>query len=269
MNIILAQLKKDLQCQRRPLILWGLCLGLALIPFTLLNMFTHFHPANIADAHAMLGILSIVGLAMSCLFAAGFGLFLLVPLLVVRIVHEDPLMGTTAFWLTRPVPREKLLAAKTLLIAMLPLPLLLASGTGARFNTGHFWASELAWIAACAGIASLTLGLLEFIGWGLGLLFGKAVFAGILEKLWLNFHGEGSFLSAGTADQLSTIAQTLHLNATDFFHLCYFAGFSLVFVHQYLTLQRRRSLAILIVTIVVVSLVQTALGPFGITATVP
>ena len=263
MNIILAQLKKDIQCQRRPLILWGLCLGMAFIPLAFLNLFLNFHPPDISKANAMLGILSLTGLGVACLFAAGFGLFLLVPLLVVRIVHEDPLMGTTAFWLTRPIPRKKLLAAKALLIVVLTLPLALLGGTGAHFNTGLFWAAELAWIAAFAAISSITSGLREFLAWGLALLFGKAVFAGILRNLLGQFHGDGSILSDGAAHQLSVVAQMLHINSTDFFHLCYFAGFSVVVVHQYLTLQTGRSRAVLITMIVMVCLLEMAFGPLG------
>jgi len=173
------------------------------------------------------------------------------------------LMGTTAFWLTRPVPRAKLLAAKALLIVVLTLPLALLGGTGAHFNTGLFWAAELAWIAAFAAISSITSGLREFLAWGLALFFGKAVFAGILGNLWGQLHGDSPILSVGVADQLSVAAQAFHLNATDFFHLCYFAGFSAVLVHQYLTLQTRRSRAVLITMIVMVCLLEMAFGPHG------
>ena len=269
MNIILAQLKKDIQCQRRPLILWVLCLGTAYIPLAFLSLILKFHFPDMSKGKEMLGFLSLAGLGVACLFAAGFGLVLLVPLLVVRIVHEDPLMDTTAFWLTRPVPRAKLLAAKALFIVVLTLPLALLGGPGAQFNTGLFWAAEFAWIAAFAAISSITSGLREFLAWGLALLFGKAVFAGILGKLWSQYHGDGSMLSDGVAHQLSVIAQMLHINSTDAFHLCYFAGFSVVFVHQYLTLQTRRSRAVLITMIVMVCLLQMAFGPLGNVPTVP
>jgi hypothetical protein len=68
---------------------------------------------------------------------------------------------------------------------------------------------------------------------------------------------------------VSVVAQVLHLNAPDFFHLCYFAGFSVVFIHQYLTLQTRRSLAILIAIIVVASLLHVLVGPLTETPAVP
>jgi hypothetical protein len=269
MNIVLAQLKKDIQCQRRPLILWGICLGTGLIPLMFLNVFTHFHAPDISNAKVMMGILSLGGLALACVLAAGFGLFLLVPVLVIRIVHEDVLMGTTAFWLTRPIPRKKLLAAKALLIAVLPLPLVLLGGTDARFGTSHFWTAEFAWVAAFAAISSITSGVREFLTYGLALLFGKAVFAGILDKVWSRFHGSSSVFSNGAPHPFSVVAQVLHLNAPDFFHLCYFAGFSVVFIHQYLTLQTRRSLAILIAIIVVASLLHVLVGPLTETPAVP
>jgi len=179
--------------------------------------------------------------------------------LVVRIVHEDTLLGTTAFWLTRPMPREKLLAAKALFIAILPLPLILL---GIKFGTGHFWANEFAWIAAFAAIAAITSGLRDFLSYGLALLFGKAIFGGILEKLWAYFHGGSSILTDAEAQRLDIAGKTLHLNAPDLFHLCYLAGFLVVLIHQYLTLKTRRSLALIVTLVVAVSLIHMLAGPF-------
>lgn len=263
MNIILAQLKKDIQCQRNPLILWAISLGLGLIPLMLLRAVAHFYAPDMSSGKDMLGMLSMGGLALACALAAGFGQLLLVPVLVIRIVHEDVLMGTTAFWLTRPIPRKQLLAAKALLIAVLPLPLLLLGGNSvhfgageARLGAGHIWTAELAEIAAFAAVSAITSGVREFLTYGLALLFGKGVLSAILENLWMHFHGAGSVFSGAA----------LHLNAPDWSHLCYFAGLSAVFIHQYLTLQTRRSLAMFIAVIVSVSLLQLLFGPL---ATIP
>lgn len=51
---------------------------------------------------------------------------LLAALIVARLVHEEPLVGLTAFWLTRPYDRARLLRAKLLfaLVMLVGLPLL-------------------------------------------------------------------------------------------------------------------------------------------------
>jgi hypothetical protein len=249
MNIVLAQLKKDIQCQRKPLILWGICLGTGFIALMFLKAFGHVYAPDMSNPKVMIGVLTLGGLALASVLSAGFGMFiLLAPILVIRIVHEDVLMGTTAFWLTRPISRKELLAAKSLLIAILPLPSILL---GVRFGAGQFWTTEFAWIAAFAAISSITSGTGGFLNCGVALLFGKAVFSAILGAVWTRFHGNTSVFSP---------AQMLHIDAADFFHLCYFAGLSAVFIHQYLTLQTRRSLAILITILGAVSLLEM-LGP--------
>ena len=209
----------------------------------------------------MAGMLAGGGIALACMLIFGFGMLFLVPVLAIRIVHEDTLMGTTAFWLTRPVPREKLLAAKAILISALTVPLTLLAGV-MNFHSGAdlFWTAELAWMAAFAAVASITSGARDFMTYAVALFFGKSIFAGILEKLWNYFHGGNVAFFNGAMQQLSIVARELYLNASDFYHLCYFAGFSLVFVHQYLTLKTRRSLAILIVIIAVVILLQMPTG---------
>jgi hypothetical protein len=55
------------------------------------------------------------------LFALSLGRVVLGWVLAIRIVHADPLDGTSAFWLTRPLSRRMLLAAKGGLIGMLLL----------------------------------------------------------------------------------------------------------------------------------------------------
>jgi hypothetical protein len=92
--------------------------------------------------------------------------------------------------------------------------------------------------------------------YAVALLFGKGVFAGILEKLWGYLHGGNIPLFDGGIRQLSTFARESHLTASDFYHLAYFGGFTAVFIHQYLTIKTKNSVALLIAVIVVVSLLQ-------------
>jgi hypothetical protein len=216
MNIVLAQFKKDIQCQRRPLILWVISLALGLIPVAILATLNHLQPTqvermNFSDTQKIVGVLSYVAIFTMCIFAAAFGMFLLLPVLVIRVVHEDALMGTTAFWLTRPVPRLKLLLAKTLFIALLLLPLL-PLGNGARVGEGQFWPAEIAWIAAVAALASITPGVQSLLGYGAALLFGKIVFSGIINSLWRHYHGADSAFSGGIIQQFSSAGQIFHLS---------------------------------------------------------
>jgi hypothetical protein len=193
---------------------------------------------------------------MACLMVAAFGMFLLVPILVIRVVHEDILMGTTAFWLTRPVPRPQLLFAKVLYISILLLPLVLF-GHAARVGDDHFWLAEMAWIAAVAALASMTPGVQAFLGRGLALLFGKIVFSAIIDRLWNNYHRPDSTFLDGPMQWFSSVG----LTTGDVVHVFYLAGFSAVLVHQYLTLRKGRSLAIFIATLVIVALLQMMTNP--------
>jgi hypothetical protein len=266
MNIVIAQLKKDIRCQRGTLILWVVCLLLGGLPYAIGTVLKHGHgkpleSLNLTDSQMFVGAISFVAISMMCIMAAGFGMFLLLPILVTRIVHEDPLMGTTAFWQTRPIPRPKLLLAKALFICVLLLPLMLAMARGGKIGEDQFWPAMAGWIAAVAAIASITPGTAAWFGYGLSFLFGKLVFSGIINRLWEHYHGSSQLFSEETLSPLIAAGKFLHLNASDFFHLCYLAGFAIVFIHQYLTLRRKRSLALFIVTLVIVGVLQMVAGP--------
>jgi hypothetical protein len=265
MNIILAQLKKDVRCQRRPLILWAICLLLGGVPYAIAAALSHAQGKSLdllqlSETQKIAAAISYVAIILGCIMAAGFGMFLLLPILVTRAVHEDPLMGTTAFWRTRPIPRRQFLLAKALFIAILLLPLLLAMAYGAKVE-GKFWLGMTAWIAAVAAVASITPGASAWFGYGLSFLFGKLVFSGIINALWNHYHGPEAFFSDETLRSLASAGEHLHLNTSDFFHVCYLAGFAAVFIHQYLTLRTKRSVAIFIAVLVAVALLQMLAGP--------
>lgn len=266
MNIVLAQLKKDARCQRRPLILWVICLALGALPYAIAATLSHSHGKNLdilhlSDAQKIVGVVSMIAIFMMCVTAAMFGMFLLLPILVTRVVHEDPLMGTTAFWQTRPIPRPKLLLAKALFIGVLLVPLMLALANGGKVDQDQFWPAMMAWIAAVAAIAAITPGTAAWFGYGLSFLFGKLVFSGIINQLWSHYHGPSPLFPDETLSPLIAAGRFLHFNASDFFHLCYLVGFSAVFIHQYLTLRTKRSLALFIATLVAVGVLQMLAGP--------
>jgi hypothetical protein len=266
MKIVFAQLKKDILTQRLLLILWALCLASITIPIGIVVLSHHLPQHALAgfdmsNPRAFVGMVSVIGVFILCISAAFFGMLLLVPILVIRIVQEDPLMGTTAFWLTRPIPRVKLLLAKTLFIAILLLPLILPAGAGARLDNDKFWPAALAWIAAVAALASITPTVQSLLGYGAALFFGKKVFSGITNHLWAQYIGADSLFSDRISQKFSSAIKMLHLGSADLFHLCYLVGFSAVFIHQYLTLKARKSLAIFILTLLAIGLLEMLTGP--------
>jgi hypothetical protein len=262
MNITLAQLRKDIQCQRGLLIAWAICVGLSILPFTLFWLIPHcFTFSHTNPGTVMVYVLAIGGTVMGCAVIVALGLFILLPLLVIRIVHEDVLMGTTAFWRTRPISREKLLSAKAILILSLLIPpLLLAEITNTSMGSGQFWATNLALIAAFAAVASITAGARDFMIYAAVLVFGKGIFASGLKTLWGHFHDSRIAMADAGFQQFSIFTRTLHLGAPDFYHLCYFVGFAAVFIHQYLTLRTKTSLALMIGVIAVISFLQILVG---------
>ncbi len=267
MKIVLAQLKKDMRCQRTTLILWVICLALGVVPFLLTKGLEHtlgsdFDAHQLSDTQKVVGVMSYIAILMACTTAAGFGFFLLLPILVTRVVHDDPLMGTTAFWQTRPIPRPRLMLAKVLFIGVLLTPLLVGMANGGgQVGQDKFWPAMTAWIAAVAALAAITPGTGAWFGYGAAFLFGKLIFSGIINALWNHYHGPSPLLSEEALQPLISTGKFLHLNASDLFHLCYLVGFCGVFIHQYLTLRTRRSLLLFIAVLLMVALLQMFSGP--------
>jgi hypothetical protein len=266
MKIVLAQLKKDIRCQRTALILWVICLVLGLVPFLLTKGLEHtlgsdFDAHHLSDTQKVVGIMSYVAIFMACTTAAGFGMFLLMPILITRVVHDDPLMGTTSFWQTRPIPRPQLMLAKALFIGVLLIPLLAVSVQSGSGGNAQFWPGILALIAALAAIAAITPSTGAWFGYSAAFLFGKLVFSAIINALWNHYHGPTPLFSAETLHPLAETGKLLHLDGSDFFSLCYLVGFVGVFIHQYLTLRTRRSLLLFIAVLLAVALAQMFSGP--------
>jgi hypothetical protein len=209
----------------------------------------------------IVGVLSYIAILMACITAAGFGMFLLLPIIVTRVVHDDPLMGTTAFWQTRPIPRPQLMLAKVVFIAVLIMPLLIGMANGAKSDQGQFWLAMTAWIAAVAAVAAITPSTAAWFGYGAAFLFGKLIFSAIINAVWNHYHGPSPLFSDDAIQPLISTGKFLHLSTSDFFNLCYLVGFAAVFVHQYLTLRTRRSLLLFILVLVAVAGLQMINGP--------
>jgi hypothetical protein len=94
-------------------------------------------------------------------------------LLVARLVHDEALVGWSAFWLTRPYSRHALLTAKLLLIAIVLVVVPLGADMAAMsiFQAGayqqlvaapSFLTSHLSWALAFCAVAVLTPSLATF-----------------------------------------------------------------------------------------------------------
>ena len=103
MNLITHLVKTDIRHSRVLLVVWLLLLALQSLP-------------------AVSGLMpgdrgSQVGFAMIAQFTPELEILLLF-VLVPFVVQADPLAGTTAFWLTRPISRPTLLASKAVFVAV-------------------------------------------------------------------------------------------------------------------------------------------------------
>jgi hypothetical protein len=113
---------------------------------------------------------AMVGLAASLLaFAVNVGAVVL----VAAIVHMDPAVGTDAFWMTRPIPRETLALAKILLASALVV-LMPAAAFAATWAALHIRAAEVArasietmlwglvWVMILTAMSALTKNFARF-----------------------------------------------------------------------------------------------------------
>ncbi len=93
--------------------------------------------------------------------------------LVAQIVHAHPAVGSTAFWMTRPIPPRMLAASKAVLIGAVFVGAPVAGDTmlGIAYSVppGDMLMSALqvalvnaVWVALCLGVAVLTRGLAQF-----------------------------------------------------------------------------------------------------------
>jgi len=172
MNLVLHQFRKDILRTRLVLVLWSL---MVVLQFGLACW-------TVKPGDAVMQTLSTTLYGLLMVFN-----YLLVLVLVPLLVHQEPLVGTTAFWFTRPISRTTLLASKTLYVSFLVALPILAQGIVFLANgiTLHDIAlavpelliSELTWILIVGTLAVLTpsfarfaiTGAIILIVWWLGL----------------------------------------------------------------------------------------------------
>ncbi len=157
MNLVFHQLKKDVRRTRVVLVLWLL---LVVLQFGLAGWNVKPGDAVMQTfAETLFGLLTVFN-------------YLVVLVLVPLIVHQEPLVGTTAFWFTRPLSRGTVLASKALFVLLLlALPILaqsivfLANGVTLHdtlLAAPELLISQLCWILIIATLAVLTPNFARF-----------------------------------------------------------------------------------------------------------
>ncbi len=126
MNLALHLVACDLRCMRHYLSLW---LGLVILQAVLVGYAPHLSPDYPGDRGHFFFLSSfawLVAVLKICLLAV----------IVTQLVQKDSTIGSTAFWLSRPVSRARLLSGKVLfLVLAIILPLLLVE-VGLLFFSG-------------------------------------------------------------------------------------------------------------------------------------
>ncbi len=211
MNVIYAQLKKDLRCYRIALIVWSACAACEFIA----QLDQRFNWG--ANLHGNL-------------FAE---LSFIIPItLILWVIHEDSLTDAAAFWRTRPMPRLKLLAAKLLFIIIpLAIALLVCAGDE-RANLIGMLPAGCVFVSGLIAFASVTSTFWGPLVYFLGIEFGAAFLARFVAAL---------------CDGHWPLASSLNYSADSRFWIVFTLGFLIVTAHQYLTLKTRVSVVLLFI----------------------
>lgn len=220
MNLVWHILKKDLRALRWPLAAWAVLIAMKLIIGVLLLTKSSSGNSDLMFSHLTTLVTLLAGL--ECVGVV----------LVASLIQEDRLVGTTAFWATRPISGARLLAAKliglSLIFGLLPVAVTMPWWLGCRLSWG-----EIAWVATETillhfvmvliglGIAVVTNGLGRFLWWTLALVAAIPLTAAII----ISYYGHTNAVI--TADLASTRLIVGFGVA--------FAGIMGVTVHQFLT----------------------------------
>lgn len=177
MNLIWHIVWKDLQRLRVPATLWVLVIAMKLgLGFRLLRGIGGFRAFDrIASAGNWL-----IGIEM----LAGF-------LLVAAVLHEDVVVGSSAFWMTRPISNGRMLAAKTfvlgIIFGVLPflatLPWWLTCGYGVReilLAAAETWLWQGLVVLLAFPLVTLTGEFSRFLLWSFAVMVALSVMAMII-----------------------------------------------------------------------------------------
>ncbi len=226
MNVVIHQVRTDLRRLRWWLVAWGVLLaGATVVPSLKLDLLagSDASASRLLAAHAVL--LNAVAL---------FGW-----VITVQIVHGDPLDGTTAFWLTRPLSPRQLFTAKIgpplVLFVLLPsvagAVAAAANGATGRIVFACFAESALVWLVFSLAVmlpATLTRDL------------ARLVLTGIATGIaWLTLHALlfGFVSMAPTTTRAAARYSGLLVGA-----IWFCAGCLAIIAGQYVSRRTRRSL---------------------------
>jgi len=248
MSLVWHQIKKDSWRLRWLLVLWAV---LVVVQSGLLVA-----SALVAQGWAVHLVYKLVAMVLPLLQ------FLLLVLIVPLLVHEEPLVGTTAAWFTRPLSRGTLLASKAafvfvvLVLAPLAAELVALRANDANARELGLAAAEIAltqWgvVAALAALAALTPNFARFMTWGAFVWTVQTLAASAMMV---------RVMLGGTDDLLEWAAQPVAFRTSMLVSLgsAVVAGTAVV-VHQYLTRRTRRSVVFAICGLVA-SLVLSVSG---------
>jgi hypothetical protein len=239
MNLIVHQIAKDLRAVRWPLALWlAVLLGDGLVLALQLDRFIVGSEA----ANRFSVLLKTVGYV-----ELVFGW-----LIAVRIIHADPLDTTTAFWLTRPLSPGALLIGKltSICVIFLLLPTAVATAVAAANGVAgvtllHFAAEgltvEVALLLPIAVMAAITRDLPRF---ALGLVVAAVVYAVVHFTAMLPF----SWVVRLSSQRAGLVVVSGWLAAIG----ASVVGSLWLLVHQYVTRQTTRTMAIGAVAVIAV-----------------
>ncbi len=194
--------------------------------------------AALAKVGSDLGIASRIGLPV-----VRIGL---VALITARLVHRDPLLGTTARWMTMPIARWKLLTSKllTALVTLVIPPAVIAAIAVLLFGLLPGDAARAAWpVAAEHGVpvliafvlAVVTATLTHFV-MAIAGVFALSLLFAVLLPLSYGWWPTAGIDVGGWRTAILVVVPLL--------------GAAAVIIHQYLTLRTRRSVAMVVCALV-------------------
>ena len=105
MNLILHLIRKDFRHLRVLLAVW---LGLAILQAVLIGSGLHTRASDMRFLFALSQFIGLLSLLKT----------LLLIMVVSQLVQSDSTVGSTAFWLSRPISGRKLLASKSLFLVL-------------------------------------------------------------------------------------------------------------------------------------------------------
>lgn len=240
MNMLMHNLKKDIRHFRILLILW---FALLLLQTAVSGFGATVGAANIVMTITLKTLATLMPLLQCVLIVA------MIPLLI----HDEPLVGTTAFWFTRPIARKTLLSSKALFAgAFLVLPpvavqMILLAGTG--ISAGHLLLAvfetllqSLSFLLVVAGLAVLTPNFARFALVGVICFVVSMLIAFCVSMVRLFLDPEGM---AAQMEQ----RHTLELSRSIVSSLLMIATGTVVVWHQYLTRRSVRSFVMFVMGI--------------------